>query len=169
MWNLLKKNDVCRKAQDHLEEIAGRGANVIVGPELMDELSADERTHAGACQHCSEVAEDLVATRRLFREVLSTAQTDRPSFVAKVMAAIVAREKELTTLVSPWSEVPRFASRLAWVAALLLLAGTTWFFERGITVSSHSPSGMAGPESIFEPTPSANQDDVLIGMVEAQP
>src|SRR5256884_6740993 len=40
-----------------------------------------------------------------------------------------SREKELAERVTAWTEFPRFASRLTWVAAVVLLASTTWFYE----------------------------------------
>ena len=137
--------------------------------EWTDELPAEERAHLLACRQCREAAEDLITARKLFREVASAAQVDRPFFVSRVMSAIAAREKELGEFVNPWAEVPRFATRLAWITAVLLLAGSTWIYEKGMMAPSHWSSGMAGPESIFEPTPPATQDDVLMGTAEVQP
>ena len=168
MWDRPESKDqACRKTQDRLEEIAGRRPQWIEVQELTDALPVAERAHWLACRACREAAEDLVTARQLLRAVPSAANVDRPFFARRVMAVIAAREKELRELVNPWAEVPRFATRLAWITALVLLAGSTWFYEKGMTTRSHSP--MAGPESIFEPTPPATQDDVLMGMAEVQP
>jgi hypothetical protein len=169
MWNLLKKSEQpCMKTLGGLEGVAAQhwsGSNIR---ELIERLPAAERQHAAACSRCREAAENMVVTHKLFRGVASAAEVGRPFFASRVMAAIAARERELAHLINPWSEVPRFASKLAWITAVVLLAGTTWFYEREVT-ARHSPSSMAGPESIFEPTAPANQDDVLISMAEAQP
>ena len=45
------------------------------------------------------------------------------------MAKIAERETEGRRALTEWSgAVAKLASRLAWVSALLLLAGTTWFY-----------------------------------------
>ena len=168
MWNLLKKSGQgCRKTQDSLEEVAARHPDIDGAPELLQELPGAARHHLGACRECRQAAEDLVAARKLFRGVASSGEPARPFFVSRVMAAIAARERALANLITPWNEVPRYASKLAWITAIVLLAGTTLFYEKDMT--RHAPSGMAGPESIFEPVAPANQDDVLISMAEAQP
>ncbi|HYL82743.1 MAG TPA: hypothetical protein VE263_00795 [Candidatus Angelobacter sp.] len=169
MWSLLRKNNAeCRRTQDSLEEIAERRLNASSVQEWIEELPADGRAHIDACGLCREAADDLMATRRLFRGVSGSGKADRPFFAARVMAAIASQERELANLISPWSEVPRFASRLAWVAALVLLLGTTWFYEKGL-IAPRATGGDTGQESIFEPPPPAGQDDALISMVEMHP
>ena len=164
MWNPLNNNEACGRTQDALEEAAARGGGQGGSGNWIALLPAAASEHIAACGNCREAAEDLSAAKKLFRGVPRASEKDRPFFAAKVMAAINARERELATSLAPWMEVPRFAVRLAWIAALLLLAGTTWIYERGITAARHSPSGMDGPESIFEPTAPSNQDDALISM-----
>ena len=166
MWYLLKKNkDACRSSQDAIEGVAGRLPGAFRKEELFSQLPAAVRAHVDACAGCREAIQDVLEARHLFRGITGTPSESRPFFVSRVMAAIAEREREL--LVSPWAEVPRFASRLAWVAALLLLAGTTWFYEKGIT--GRAANGDSSQESIFETPPSAGQDDVLISMVEMHP
>lgn len=170
MWDRLESKDRgCRRTQDGLEEVAGRRRDASKVQELTDELPAAERAHLLACRPCREAAEDLMAARKLFRGAASAAKVDRPFFASRVMYAIAARERELREFVNPWAEVPRFATRLAWITAVVLLAGSTWIYEKGMIAPSQLPSGMAGPESIFEPTPPATQDDVLTGTAEVQP
>jgi len=170
MWYLLRRTRAeCRSTQDCLEQTAVRHWSARTAAELMEDLSAAEREHIATCGNCREAAENLVATRSIFRGAARAFEPERPFFASRVLAAIASKEREIAELISPWSEVPRFATKLAWVTAVLLLAGTTWIYERGITAASHSPSGMAGPESIFEPTSPASQDDVLISMAESHP
>lgn len=169
MWSLLKKNnEECRKTQDGLEEIAERRLHANSVEELVKELPAEGRAHIAACSLCREAADDLIVARNLFRGVTGQAGVERPFFAARVMAAIVSRERELAKRMSAWSEVPRFASRLALVSALLLLAGTTWLYEKAVKTPSNLSNG-AAQESIFEPTQQTNQDDLLISMAESNP
>jgi hypothetical protein len=168
MWNLLK-NKECGRAQGCLEEAVVRHSGPITAEVLIAGLSIGEREHVGACQECQGAARDLVAARNLFCGVPRASEEERPFFAARVMAAIEARERELANLISPWSEVPRFASRLVWISAALLLAGTTWFYETRMSTPARSTSGDAGQDSIFETPTSGGQDDALISMAETNP
>jgi hypothetical protein len=169
MWNLLKKSgQECGRIQDSLEEAATRNSNAGTVDELIAGLPAAAREHTNGCEVCREATQDLVATKELFKGVASAAEEARPWFAARVMAAIAAREREFAERVSAWSEFPRFASRLAWISAVLLLAGTTWFYEKAVKAPSNLSNG-AVQESIFETSPPANQDDVLISMAEGNP
>jgi hypothetical protein len=169
MWNLLKKSgQECRRVQDSLEEAAARNSNAGTADELIVRLPTEARKHVDGCDACRQAALDLVTTREIFEGVANAADEARPWFAARVMAAIVARERELAERVSAWSEFPRFASRLAWISAVLLLAGTTWFYEKGVKAPSN-PSNGAAQESIFEPPQQTNQDDLLISMAESNP
>ncbi len=172
MWNLLKKSGrECKKLQDSLEEAAAKQADAISAEDLLRALPPAERQHIAMCNHCRDAAHHLFATRQLLKGVASFADEARPWFAARVMGAIAARERELAILVNPWNEVPRFASRLAWITAIVLLAGTTWFYEKGIKASSDQLNATASQESIFEAQPQTqtNQDDVLISMAESNP
>ena len=169
MRNLLKKNgQECRWVQDSLEEAATKNSNAATAEELIAGLPATARKHVDGCTSCREAAMDLVAVKKLFKGVASATEEARPWFAMRVMAAIAAREKELVERVSAWSEFPRFALRLALISAVVLLAGTTWFYEKGVKVPSNLSNG-ATQESIFEAPPPTNQDDLLISMAESNP
>jgi hypothetical protein len=168
MWHLLKRSDrECNKAQAELEEAALRRSNARIAQELIEEVTAAEREHIVACRRCRGAAENLAAAREIFHGVGRAAEPDRPFFASRVMAAIAAKERELAELITPWTEVPRFATKLAWITALVLLAGTTWFYEKSTTEPPRPGNGDAGQESIFETQPPASQDDVLMSMTEA--
>lgn len=169
MWNLLKKSDKeCRTVQDCLEEAAAQRSNAGTIEELIESLPLPARKHVDGCGVCREAARDLVATKDLFKGVASVSEEARPWFAMRVMAAIAARERELAERVSAWNEFPRFASRLALISAVLLLAGTTWFYEKGVRAPS-IPSNGTAQESIFELPQHTNQDDILISMAESNP
>lgn len=162
MWNLLKNNkELCGRLQDALERAAGKPREAIRVEELMGNLSAEDRAHIEACSDCREAVQELVATKVLFRGVASCAEEERPWFAARVMAAISAREREIAARLNTWSEFSRFAPRFAWVTAILLLAGTTWFYEKVVRAPVQEFRGTP-QESIFEAPQPASQDDVLI-------
>jgi len=169
MWKLLKKSgQECGRVQDSLEEVAAKNSNAGTVDELIVGLPAAARKHIDGCDACRRAALDMVATKELFSDVTSVTEVERPWFAARVMAAIAARERALAERMSAWSEVPRFASRLALISALLLLAGTTWLYEKAIKMPSNSSNG-AAQESIFEPQQQSNQDDLLISMAVSNP
>lgn len=169
MWNLLKKNKRgCIRLRDLLEEVAAKHGEGLRIDGLMDGLPPTERDHLASCESCRGAAQDLVATKELFRGISSTAAEARPWFAARVMNAIAARERELATRVSAWTEFPRLASRLAWITVVLLLASTTWFYEKVIRAPNYQRNA-AVQETIFDAPSQANQDDVLIGMAESNP
>jgi predicted anti-sigma-YlaC factor YlaD len=170
MWNLLKKNNAeCERLRDSLEEAATKRAGVMSVEELIDGLPPAEREHLTSCEDCRGAAQDLVAAKELFQGVASFAEEARPWFAARVMNAITERERELSLRVSAWSEFPRFASRLALITAVVLLAGSTWLYEKAVKTPSYPLKGAGAQESIFEAPQQTNQDDVLIGMEESNP
>src|SRR6516162_7143265 len=125
MWDMLKENEECKRFRDGLEEAAECLEDAATVEELIASLPGEQQKHFAACVDCREAAKDLVKAKALFSGAASFAEEERWWFASRVMAAIAAREKEIAERVSAWTEFPRFASRLAWVAGILLLAGTT--------------------------------------------
>ena len=166
MWDKLKENENCRKFRDAAEEAAAKFEDAVSVESLLALLPEEERGHLAACADCREVAGDLVKVKALFSGAHSFAGEERPWFAAHVMAAIASQERELAERVSAWTEFPRFATRLTWVAAILLLAGTTWFYESVVRAPSYVP---AGQESIFELPQQTTPDDVLVSMAGDHP
>jgi hypothetical protein len=169
MWNLLKKSrdEECQELRDLLEESAAARLRAVRVEELSEDWPAAQRSHIASCESCQQAAQDLFATREIFRAVPSEAEQGRPWFATRVMAAIRSRERELALGASLWSAVPRFASRLAWVAAVVLLAGSAWLYERPVAAPNRVPAAASTQEYLFEaPPPPMNQDDVLISMAE---
>jgi hypothetical protein len=168
MWKRLRKRDEeCRKLRDFIEKSAEAGPGMGSLEELVAILPPAERNHIAACENCREAAQDVFAVREILKDVESGAKQAGPWFASRVMRAIERRERELGARVAAWSEVPRFASRLAWVAAIVLLAGSTWMYERAAPGSSQPLNGAAAQESLFDTAPAANQDDVLISPAES--
>ncbi len=169
MWSVLKRQDrKCRKVRDSFEGVATRHPESTSVNHWIKELAAEEQQHMEACDACRDGAEELAATKELFRGAASFAEEDRPWFAARVMGAIALRERELALRLNAWNEFPRFAARLAWVAGILLLAGTTWFYERVLRTPQYQLNG-ASQESIFEAPQQTSQDDALISMAGDNP
>lgn len=166
MWDMLKENENCRKFRDALEEPAAKFEDAVSVETLIAGLSDEERKHVARCADCREAANDLVKVKAIFHEAASFAEQDRPWFATRVMATIASRERELAERVSAWTEFPRFASRLTWVAAILLLVGTTWFYQTVVRAPSYAPSGQ---ESIFETPQQSAPDDILVSMAGDHP
>jgi len=168
MWNLLKKIDEeCRELQDLLEESATARPEAVCVEELSADWPLPQRKHLADCGSCQEAAQDVLTTREIFRGVASQAEQARPWFATRVMEAIQSRERELALPASPWSAVPRLAARLAWAAAVVLLAGSAWLYERPAAAPNKVPAAASTQEYLFEaPPPPMNQDDVLSSMAE---
>ena len=172
MWNLLKKRDEeCWKLQDLLEESAAVLPEAVSAEQLSEAWPALQRNHIAACEICQEAAQDLLATREIFKGVASTSQVATPWFATRVMAAIAARERELSEVARTWLAVPKFASRLAIASGALLLVASTWLYERPVPVPTpnQQASTLAVQESLFEAPSPVNQDDVLVNMQENKP
>ena len=167
MWDMLKDNEECKSFRDGLEEVSAKLEDAIRGESLIALLPEERRAHLVACAGCQEAANDLIRMKTLFRGTASFAAEERPWFASRVMAAIASRERELAERVTAWTEFPRFASRLTWVAAVLLLAGTTWFYEAVVRAPSYAPTG--SQESIFEAPQQTTPDDVLVSMASDHP
>ena len=168
MWNLLKRSKrECRRLGEAIEQAAAKQADAASVQNLTEALAAEERKHIATCQDCQQAVQEAARAKMLFQGAASFSREERPWFAARVMAAIAARERELAERVTAWTEFPRFASRLAWVVAIVLLAGTTWFYESVLQAPAHSVSGM--PESIFEAPQQAAPDDILASQAGDRP
>jgi len=171
MRDLLNKGDKeCTRLLDLMEDSSAAHARAGSIEELLVALPPEQRAHVAACPSCRDAVRDIVQTRKLLRGSAPQAEEPGPWFVTRVMAAIAAREKELSEVTKTWLAVPRFASRLALASCAILLVASTWVFESRPTVPAKQPSAAAPSESLFEvPQPSANQDDVLTSVAERNP
>ena len=168
MWNLLNRGkEECGRLRDRVEAMAAKQADAVSVKTVREELTAEERKHIDTCRDCQEAVRELFAAKELFERVPSFSQEERPWFAARVMAAIAARERELAERVTAWTEFPRFASRLTWVAVIVLLASTTWFYESVVRTPSHPVNG--SQESIFEAPQQTTPDDILISQAGDHP
>jgi len=167
MRNLLnRRRDQCERLQDLLESSA---ADVLVASieKLVESLPGEGRAHFADCRRCREALQDLLATRELLLGAVAPAEDGGPWVAKRVLSAIAARERQLAFPASAWSMVPRFASRVAWASAIVLVAGSAWLYQRSTPSTIRQPAAASSPEYLFEaPAPPMNQDDVLISMAE---
>jgi hypothetical protein len=134
--------------------------------EFLASASPQQRAHASACEDCRIAAEEFLASRALLGALPSQAETPRPWFASKVMAAIAARETEVRRLATAWTLVPRLASRLACISALVILVAGTWLYRNPVSASRGQTGTEASVESIFESSPAPQQDDMLLTTAE---
>ena len=152
----------CDRFQDWLEESNDSRAPLAALENLLATAPEELREHAQVCSDCHDAAADIVALRSLLQE-LGPASEAGPWFAPRVISAIVARELQLSRAVSIWLAVPRFASRLTWIAATLLIVSSAWLYERPAAVSPPQSASAFASEHLFDP-PSlpASNDDVLV-------
>jgi hypothetical protein len=133
---------------------------------LLSRAPAELHEHAKSCSDCREAAEDVVALRNLVNE-LEPAPIPTQWFAPRVMAAIASLEAERSRVSAIWLAVPRFASRLSWIAAAALLVTCTWLYERPTPPATAQTASAYASEHLFDPPAiSANHDDVLVSLNE---
>ncbi len=149
MWDLLrirKKLDECGRLRDALESAADTPA-----------LSRAQQEHLAACPQCQVVADDIVMSRALLREVPARAALPGPWFAPRVMAESL----------EAWAAVPRLAARLTWLSALALLLASTWLYQQPKFTPRSGNETVA--ESLFDsPQSSSSQDDAVLPQERAQ-
>lgn len=158
----LRMNEECGKLLELAEACAAERLDLKTMEVLRAALPVEEREHLSRCEACREAVGDLLAARELFQAVASQAQIQRPWFSARVMAAIAAKEQELSEVTKTWLAVPRFASRVALASAALLVLTSTWLYERPRPAPSPQSASLEAQESLFESAPAAHQDDILV-------
>jgi len=180
MWDKFRKeNRLCQQYRDALEDLppdVGRG---MAAGELGNSSPAEVVEHARECDACLAAAETFWASRGLLagaleqvRERHNAAMDEtKPWFAARVIAKIAEREAEGRRALTEWSRaVAKLASRLAWVSALLLLAGTTWFYgPNGGQFKTQSVQSKAEgtPQYLFDSAAGqASEDDALVSPPE---
>lgn len=159
-----KKSAICTAVQARIEEVCSRPRTAALD-QLLADLDLSSREHVRACEACRAAAEIHLASSAL----LAPLRPSRPAagvwFTTRVMAAITAREKELGRAPAIAALLPKYASRLAWAAAVALLVIGSWVYTGTKSPATAQPS-VNGPESLFEtqPGPPQTPDDVLMSL-----
>jgi hypothetical protein len=156
MFNTRKNREQCKRFRDSLETSVGLTA-----------LPTELQRHLADCVECKTVADELFASRALFRKMPAPAAVPGPWFAARVMAAIAARESNVQRCLETWTVVPKFAARLTWISALAVLLAGTWLYQS--PKSAQKTGNESTIESLFDVAPpSASQDDVLMNFERGQ-
>jgi hypothetical protein len=180
MWAKFRKEHwLCEQYREVLEDLRPDVDRLGACAELSDTLPAQLLEHARECAVCQETAETFWASRDLLTRPLDLAREHRdaamdetePWFAARVMAKIAERETEGRRALTEWSgAVAKLACRLAWVSALVLLVGSTWFYgPRGGHLSTESVQSKAEgtPQYLFDSAAGqATVDDALVSPPE---
>ena len=175
MWDKFKKeNRLCEQYREALEDLRPDIDQATASTELSDRLPAQVMEHARECETCEEATETFWASRGLLAGSLDLARgqhnaamdESNPWFAARVMAKIAERETEGRRALTEWSgEVAKLASRLAWVSALVLLVGTTWFYGPNggrLNTQSLQSKAQGTPQYLFDSAAGqASVDDAL--------
>ena len=165
MGNWFEKDGPCSRWHSWLDAGSDAGAPARDLQQLMARISAADRAHFLVCDDCRIAAETWLGVRESLQGLSEAASPAPPWFAGRVMAAIAEREEE-TRPAAAWIAVPRFASRLAWAAAALLLAASTWLYEKPLARPAAPPSASAS-EGIFDTqAPPVTEDEVLISLAE---
>lgn len=180
MWEKFRKqNPLCEQYREALEDLPTGTEQVTGSATLTNSLPDGVLEHARACESCEEAAKTFWASRDLLAGTFGVASEQRQAamsaskhwFAARVMATIAERESEGRRALTEWSgAVAKLASRLAWVSALVLLVGTTWFYVPNggrITTESVQSKAEGTPQYLFDsPAGQATVDDALASAPE---
>ena len=151
-----------------MAELASPGPRVAETCDaLLGFAPAGLREHAQVCADCRDAADDLVTLRKLLRD-LEPVPVAGPFFASRVMANIEAEESvERSGMAAVWLAVPRFASRLSWIAAVTLVFACGWLYERPVSTPPQQSASAFASEHLFDlPAQPQNHDDVLVSLSE---
>jgi len=163
MGNLDKQGDACSRWQAWLETQADALPAMQASEQWASALSPEDRAHLHGCAEC-RVAMDAWVSFRHSLQASKHATTAPPWFAARIMAAIATREEE-SRPIAAWIAVPRFASRIAFASAALLVFAGTWLYQKS-PVRSVQPAASA-TESLFDTqSPAVSEDEVLVSSAE---
>lgn len=163
MWDLQRNKKECAVFLDAVEAASERGPDAFAREDLFGALPPNLREHVESCNACSSRLDNLLTTRNTLRGYAPPANFDAPWFAARVMARISAEERVRSSQEAVWKVLPRLASRLAGVAALVLILAGGWLIKR----PAESPSGTATMEGLFDTSPApVTHDDVLASVLE---
>lgn len=183
MWDKSRSTDAnCVEYRAALEELPVEIGETEGRAESSSILPAKLSTHAEKCEACRAAADEFWAARRLLTAGFSQGAAGEearvlqgegaPWLVKRVMARIAEREVEERRAGVEWSgAVSRLASRVALVAAAMLLVTTTWLYEpsdggRGDSTQVQTATESGSSYLFDSSTPPANFADALAGGAE---
>jgi hypothetical protein len=148
----------CPEYQASLEE-ALRDSEICIEPNSALEL------HLQGCADCREALNDALTASKLMRHAAYPEYAASPAFVTRVMATI--REATQSAPNAIWRPLELLASRMALVAAVILLALSVYLREfapaRTIAINAQTEVGAGMPEPPAQP---ADADEVLMSLAD---
>lgn len=148
----------CPEYQASLEE-ALRDSEVCIEPNSALDL------HLQACADCRGALNDALRASKLMRHACYPEYAASPAFVTRVMATI--REATQAAPNTIWRPLELLASRMALVAALILLVLSVYLREfapaRTVGINAQTEIGVGMPEP---PATPADADEVLMSLAD---
>ena len=160
-----KHQEVCNRWQDWLDAGASGDAPASAAQDLMATRSLQDEAHLQDCPDCRLAMDAWLVARQSLQSLSLGENAAPPWFASRVMASIAARQDELLRPAAAWSIVPRFASRLVWATAAVLLLASTWLYQTPPAAPSAAPS-MNSTEGLFDTQPALSKDEVLMSLAE---
>ena len=123
--------------------------------------------HLRECAQCREAVETAVLASQLVREAQRPVRVSE-AFITRVMAAIREQQPLLARPGAIWRPLEFLASRVALIAAVLLLGLSLYLAE---FAPARAAGSVSGPPEVGAGLPErpafpANDDDVLISLAE---
>ncbi len=158
-----RKQTACRKFEARLEDYLDVPDRPQPGAGE-DPLAA----HLQQCARCREALEAARLARNLLRGGLERAPEPPSGFVARVVSGLRAEEGRRIAATQFWQPLEVLATRLALVAAMVLLVLTVYVFEfapahQRVQPTSQPEVSEGLPEPPRQP---ANSDEVLLSLAE---
>src|ERR1700719_788242 len=150
----------CPEYQASLEDVVREGDATV-------EPNSALARHLQVCADCRQAVSDALSASKLVRHARYAEKTVSGAFVARVMASI--REAAEAAPSAIWRPLELLASRMALVAAVVLLALSVYLREftpaRG-TVAVNGPAevGAVMPDPPAQP---ADADEVLLSLADS--
>ena len=149
----------CPEYQASLEDVLRDGEACI-------EPSSPLERHLQSCADCRQALNDALTASKLMGHARYPEHTASPAFVTRVMAMV--REATQAAPNAIWRPLELLASRMALVAAVVLLALSVYLreFTPARTVAGNPPTeiGAGMPEPPAQP---ADADEVLMSLADA--
>jgi hypothetical protein len=150
----------CPEYQTSLEDLFHEG-------EARVEPNSPLDRHLQSCADCSQALNDALLASKLMRHARYPEHVSSPAFVTRVMASVREAVQEAPNAF--WRPLELLASRMALVAAVVLLALSVYLREfaparTSAAVNSPAEIGAGMPEPQQQP---ANADEVLMSLADA--
>jgi predicted anti-sigma-YlaC factor YlaD len=150
----------CPEYQATLEEVVRQGESCVEPNSLLER-------HLQGCADCREALNDALIASKLMRHASYPERAVSGAFVTRVMASI--REAAEAAPSAIWRPLELLASRMALVAAVVLLALSVYLREfapaRGaVAVNVPAEIGAIMPEPPAQP---ADADEVLMSLADS--